>query len=245
MIVISLLMVSGTVGADQKSEELPKLLDQAYELVEDTQITEAVRLYKQALGQFNSAEAAYNLAVIYDHYLNYNRKAITYYNKYMSLAKKPADQARIKAWMQQILHDITRRRPSPSQSSQKVSRAKDLIIKAGDDSPYILKANQALENSQFEQAIKLYKQAIAIDDSTLACYNLALLYDEDLAFHKMAVHYYQRVLAADLSPEKEKMVLKKIDAIKKKLIKGNKSSSFTEKFHLKKYNPAMEISGNG
>ena len=61
---------------------------------------EAVREYKKALEiDFNDADTHYNLAIIYDDYLNDKEKAIKHYQRYLELRPGAEDVEKVNSWI--------------------------------------------------------------------------------------------------------------------------------------------------
>ena len=51
-------------------------------------------------------EACYNLAVLYDSYLNDKKQALFYYGRYLGLSPKAEDAQEVRAWMRQINKEL-------------------------------------------------------------------------------------------------------------------------------------------
>ena len=188
--IISLLIL--TAHAPEIAVAEKDLLAQGNGFAVQGQYEEAVRYYKQALEESKSA-AAYNLAVIYHHEMNFKAKAISYYLRFLELAPDDPEAAQVRRWLRQCQSEVDPQNfPPESNPTEMVTAAK--LIQADGASPYVRQANQYLAEGQYEKAILAYRQGIVLDRSPIACYNLAVIYDYDLHYLEQAIHYYQRYL---------------------------------------------------
>jgi tetratricopeptide (TPR) repeat protein len=63
------------------------------------------------------------------------------------------------------------------------------------DAPALIRqGNSFFSNGQYEEAARAYKQALKVEASADAAYNLALTYHHRLNYYAKALHYYQQFL---------------------------------------------------
>lgn len=170
------------------------LIRQGNEYFSDGQYESAARSYKKALHMGRSAAAAYNLAITYHHRLNYFNKAMYYYQQFLDMEPQAKEAAKVKAWLNDVRFKVFPEELSKKPHMKRPS-ALDLILKATVDDPDTKEANEALKQADYSRVVSLYQRALVRNNSKVACYNLALVYDFDLGYTNKAVFYYQKFLS--------------------------------------------------
>ncbi len=196
-ILLSLgLCVKNSTAAGKPT--LKKLINDANLLVEQKEYESAVRNYNMAWKLYNSPDAAYNLAVVYDHEMGFKAKAIYYYKKFLTLAPDAPEAPAVQQWLKNAQEVIYPQLKTDSAIKKKGSSVLDRIME--DEQDKLLRLGKKyLVKGRYEQAIKVYREALIVHKSAPACYNLALIYDYDLKYKNKAIYYYQRFLK--MSPE--------------------------------------------
>ena len=79
-----------------------ELVLQGSRLCEQGKYKAAVAIYKQALKEYNSAHAAYNLGVTYEVNLRDMKQAIRYYHQFLTLEPYSNDAKQVRGWIEEI-----------------------------------------------------------------------------------------------------------------------------------------------
>ena len=108
-------------------------------VLQEGQYVDATRVYKQAFEDYQSPDAALNLAIVYDHYLHFKRKAVIYYREFLRLAPEHPYKERV---LQQI-EGVGKNKPEPIQDS---SKALPHIMAAAENDHYAREGNQSLNS---------------------------------------------------------------------------------------------------
>jgi len=193
------------------------LLLQGNYLAGQGQYEEAARYYKRVLEEDGSAAAAYNLAVIYQHELNFKAKAILYYQRFLESAPHDPEAAQVGQWLRQCQADIDPQAAPAENNPQMDTSSPVNMIQADGGSSYIQQANQHLAQGQYEKAILAYRQGMFIDRAPVACYNLAVLYDYGLHYSAQAIYYYQRYLGLSPSGDLAAKAKSRLEKLKQEL----------------------------
>lgn len=221
----SVLLHAAEVLHQKTAEEL---VGKGNRLVQEGLYRESARFYKKAYDDYQNTDAILNLALVYDHYLNLDRKAVIYYQKFLELVPDDPDKERILEWIaaaEQDQGNVT--------TQEKYSIALKYVLTGTEASPYINEANQALKELKYSYAINQYQRAIIVSNSAAACYNLALVYDLDLRFYAKAIYYYQKYLVLDTKSEFAEKVKKRIEQAKQELNNSGKAVPSSRLFTLR------------
>ncbi len=215
MLCLGLLLTG--YGLVEAETTLHELIETGNALVREEKYEAAVRTYKTAWKLYNSSDVVYNLAVVYDHELEFTAKAVYYYEKFLSLEPEAAEAPQIKEWL-----SLARQRLSPQQGGKTVIQAKllplsnKLMDPASDES--CLKGNEHLAQGEYEAAIGAYRKALLSNKSQAACYNLAVLYDYGLQYKASAIYYYQRFLGIAPDSANAPEVATRLEQVKQELL---------------------------
>jgi len=226
LVFTSSAVVHAAEGLHQKTAE--ELVGEGNRLVKEGLYRESARFYKKAYDDYQSTDAIFNLALVYDRYLNLDRKAVIYYRKFLELVPEDPDKERILEWIAAAEQD-----QSNVTTQKKYSIASKYVLTGTEASPYINEANQALKELKYRYAIDQYKRAIIMSNSAAACYNLALVYDLDLEFYAKAIYYYQKYLVLDPKSEFAEKVTKRIEQAKQALNNLRKAVPSSRLFSLR------------
>ncbi len=211
-------------AADVPNKSAEDLIRKGNRLVHGGEFQYAARVYKKASEDYQSTDAVLNLAIVYDHYLNFERKAVIYYREFLRLRPGYFDKERVLKRIALIEEGKTKTGPT-----ERSSMALKYTIEAPESDPYTRAGNIALKELKFELAINKYQRAVVMNNSAVACYNLALVYDFDLKFYTRAIYFYQKYLALDPETKVAGDVAKRIEAAREAL---KQSMAITPKSHL-------------
>jgi tetratricopeptide (TPR) repeat protein len=201
-----------------------ELIRKGNRLVLGGEFQAATQVYKKAMEDYQSTDAVLNLAIVYDHYLNFERKAVIFYREFLRLRPNNFDKEKILKRIALIEEGKTK-----TETTERSSMALKYTIEAPKTDPYTREGNLALKSLKFELAINKYQRAIVMNNSAVACYNLALVYDFDLKFYTRAIYFYQKYLALDPENKVAGDVAKRIEAAREAL---KQSMAIAPKSHL-------------
>ncbi len=88
-------------------------LAQAQDLYRQGKHRDAVKGYREVLQIYDSADACYNLGLIYDKKLNQKHKAIEYYQRFLLLDPRSPDVERVRQWIEQARKILQQKNKSP------------------------------------------------------------------------------------------------------------------------------------
>jgi tetratricopeptide (TPR) repeat protein len=173
-------------AARPRAEEL---ILQGNRLCEQGKYQEAVAIYLQALNEYNSAHAAYNLGVTYEINLRDMDRALEYYREFLRLEPDSEDARQVRSWMEEIKTTRVAVTPLKFKSLEEVPpMLKKIIIS-------VLKhAHDYYRQGRYNDAVNEYLQILEVLDSPDAYYNLGLIYDKKLNQKRQAIEYYQNFL---------------------------------------------------
>ncbi len=215
VLVVCLLSISVIAWARPRVEEL---LLQGNSLCGRGKYKEAVDIYKQALREYNSADAAYNLGITYEINLRDMRQALDYYQRFLSLEPGSDDTRLVKGWIEEIeAAYFPKVPPKPKKLEELSSRLKQLII---DD---LKLAREFYQHGKYEAAVKKYLEVLEVYDSAGAAYNLGLIYDKKLNQKQKAIEYYQQFLFLEPSSPDKDIIRQWIKQAREALNKSDKS----------------------
>jgi tetratricopeptide (TPR) repeat protein len=184
--------LTGYTSAEVKPP-LKQLIANGNALAKEGKYEAAARAYRQAWGLYNSSDAAYNLAVIYDHELGFKAKAVHYYKRFLTLEPEAAEARQVKEWLISAQQQIKAQEAGQPVAQKKVSLALAKFMESAGDE-LNRQAKEYLAQGEYEAAIGAFRRALIVNQSAAACYNLALLYDYDLNYKAKAIYYYQRYI---------------------------------------------------
>lgn len=189
-VVIGLLCFLVEVQARPKVEEL---ILQGNGLCEKGEYRGATAIYKQALKEYNSPDAAYNLGITYEVNLRDMQQAVHYYELFLALEPGSNDAKQVKGWIEEIgfIYAVV---------SKKAKTLDELPPKLRQRVIADLKhAQDFYRLGEYQNAVENYLEVLEVYDSKDACYNLGLIYDKKLNQKKQAIEYYQRFLVLEPS----------------------------------------------
>ena len=189
---------------------------------------DATAIYKKSYEDYRNPDAAFNLALVYDHCLNLNRKAVLYYNEFLRLMPEYSDKEKVLEWIAAAEQVQTKSEPQ-----KRSSEAVKYILVGSETDSYTNEGNQAVKELKYEMAINKYQRAIVINNSAAACYNMALVYDLDLKFYTRAIYYYQKYLVLDSEAENYEEVAKRIETARQMLKQSTKLAAAVHLFTLR------------
>ena len=204
-------------AAENPGKSAEEFVREGNSFVKQGRYQEAIRVYKKAYDHHKEPDAAYNLAIVYDRYLNFDRKAVVFYREFLRLMPEYSDSEQVQEWINQALSEQAQVKSDPLRHS---SEAIKYILEDPQAGPHTKGGNQALEKHEYERAINEYRQAVVINNSSTACYNIALLYDLDLNFYTRAIYYYQKYLAMAPETKIAGVVAKRIKKARQALAKS-------------------------
>lgn len=190
--MLFIMVMSGTVYA--KIMDIPDYIRQGNNFFSNGQYDEAARSYKNALLVGSSADAMYNLAITYHHRLNYNAKAMYYYQKFLENDPKAPEATQVKKWLQEVRHKVFPDKVLPG-SILDHPPIEEVMITANADDTDAGQGDKFLKEKNYRRAIKSYRKSLVNNKSVSACFNLALIYDFELEHLQKAIYYYQKFLA--------------------------------------------------
>ncbi len=212
------LMTTG-YGLGEASPSLNKLIETGNALVKAEKYEAAVRAYKSAWKLYNSPDAVYNLAVIYDHELEFTAKAVYYYEKFLSLEPEASEASQVKEWLSSAKQRISPQQAGQSSKQTKLSPLLNKLMDPGEDE-LCRQGSQQLAQGEYEAAIGVYRKTLLTNKSAAACYNLAVLYDYGLGYKASAVYYYQRFLGMAPDSANAAEATARLEQVKQELRQG-------------------------
>jgi tetratricopeptide (TPR) repeat protein len=223
------LLLAGYGSAEAKPT-LEELIISGNSLAREGEYEAAVRAYKQAWRLYNSADAAYNLGVVYDHELGFWAKAIYYYERFLALEPEAAEASQVRRWILSA-----RQRLSPQTGQLQQSKPSPVLTRlmqpAGDE--FCRQGNEYLAQEEYEAAIGAYRRAMVVNQSAAACYNLALLYDYGLNYKAKAIYYYQRFLGMAPEAANGPEVVARLEQVKQELLQQQGVLSRAKPYRLR------------
>ncbi len=200
--------------------ESEKLVLEANKLCEEGKYNDAVIIYKQALTEYNSAHAAYNLGVTYEVNIRDMKQAVYYYQLFLSLEADSDDSRQVKGIIKNIKAAypeifvpkkdiiVQKKTPPPAvvnktkkhKKAKKVNSLDDLDPETRKSAVIRLRNGQIFyKQARYKEAVDEYLEVLKIYNSADACYNLGVIYDRRLNFKKLALEYYKKFI--QLAPD--------------------------------------------
>jgi tetratricopeptide (TPR) repeat protein len=178
-----------------------ELILQGNRLCEQGEYQQAVAKYRQALKEYDSADAAYNLGITYEINLRDMKQALNYYQQFLNLEPDSDDARQVRGWIEEIKASY------PSITTQRAKSLEDLPPQLKQGVITNLKhAQDFYRQGKYKDAVKHYLEVLQVYDSADACYNLGLIYDKRLNQKQQAIKYYQRFLLLEpSSPDAEQV----------------------------------------
>jgi tetratricopeptide (TPR) repeat protein len=112
LVFIPSALLHAAEALHQKTAE--ELVGEGNRLVQEGLYRESARFYKKAYDDYQNTDAVFNLALVYDRYLNLDRKAVIYYRKFLELVPEDPDKERILEWIASAEQDQSN--PSPKRT---------------------------------------------------------------------------------------------------------------------------------
>ena len=226
-LVFAPLVLLHAAAPPKKSAE-EDLVREGNRFVLEGQYKDATAIYKKAYEDYRNPDAAFNLALVYDHCLNLNRKAVLYYNEFLRLMPEYSDKEKVLEWIA-----AAEQVQIKSEPQNRSSEAVKYILMGPEADSYTKEGNQAVKDLKYETAINKYQRAIVINNSAAACYNMALVYDLDLKFYARAIYYYQKYLVLDSEVKNSEKVAKRIETARQMFKQSTELSLASHLFTLR------------
>ncbi len=184
-VIIGLLCFLVEAQARPKVEEL---ILQGNSLCEKGEYRGATAIYKQALKEYNSPDAAYNLGVTYEVNLRDMQQAVHYYELYLALEPDSNDAKQVKGWIEEIgfIYFVASKKAKTLDELPPKLRRRVIAD--------LRHAQDFYRLGEYQNAAENYLAVLEVYDSADACYNLGLIYDKKLNQKQQAIEYYQRFL---------------------------------------------------
>jgi tetratricopeptide (TPR) repeat protein len=190
-VLVGLLGFADIVWAANRPPAEETIL-QGNRLCEQGRYREAAEVYRRALADYNSPDAAYNLGVTYEVNLRDMKQAVIYYQKFLDLEPVSDDARQVKGWIEDIKAAYTQINFQQADSPDKLPpQLQNRVI--GD----LKRAQDFFREGEYKAAEEVYLEVLQLYDSADACYNLGLIYDKKLNQKQQAIEYYQRFLVLD------------------------------------------------
>ena len=219
LVVIGLELLLIGYGPGEAKPTLTGLIHSGNAEAQAEKYETAIRDFKQAWKLYNSSDAAYNLAVIYHHELEFWDKAVHYYEKFLALEPAAAEAPQVKEWLA-----VARQEISPTPDGQVAAQAglspllSKIMPPEGDE--LCRQGNEYLAQEKYEEAIGAYRKALLVNQSKAAGYNLALLYDYGLNYQANAIYYYQRFLGMAADSPRAAEAATRLEQLKQELLQA-------------------------
>jgi len=177
------------------SEEnhLKEIIHNGVTAYENGSYDDAVRYFKKGVIEYGSSSAMLNLGITYDKELNFYPKAKHFYKKF--LKKEPnAPEA---AMVMERISFIQDKRDSaektiPKEELERTPLVPLVLRKKG---KYTIKGNEYFKKNNYTNAVVEYRKGLFLNNSEIACFNLAMLYYEYLHFNDKALYFFKLYLS--------------------------------------------------
>jgi tetratricopeptide (TPR) repeat protein len=213
-VIIGLLCFLFEAQARPKVEEL---ILQGNKLCEKGEYKWATAIYKQALKEYNSPDAAYNLGITYEVNLRDMQQAVYYYELYLALEPGSNDAKEVKGWIEEIgftYFVVSKKAKTLDELPPKLKQRVITDLKHAQDF-YRL--------GEYQNAVENYLAVLEVYDSSDACYNLGLIYDKKLNQKEQAIEYYQQFLVLEPSSPDTDQIRKWIKQAREVLKRASES----------------------
>ncbi len=197
------LFLTASPSAAQKTLAEVQLLITANKACQAGDFQKAVSLYKKALSEYNSADAAFNLGITYEIDFKNREQASYYYQKFLQLEPDSEDSAHVKQWVKEVRlylkHKTNQEKQTATPAKQSAPAAKRYLkdlpqdnIKAAQN--HLKEGNLAALKGDYKTAIEHYEKVLTFYDSSDTYYNLGMIYAKKLNNNKKALFYYKKFL---------------------------------------------------